>query len=186
MDSGGVRGWWAELSVEHRRWLVYNALLGTALVNFVVNGAIAWLSIRGQHQVPLWGIPLIDKPSVAIDTVGTFFFLPLTTCIICTTAIWQQLKAGRLPTLVAQNETASVLDRLPARRLRRGLVLAGWCLVVLAPASVVLLTLLDSKGMSPGQFVLYKALLGVTLGAVVTPIVAARAMAGPSDVPASP
>jgi hypothetical protein len=185
MDSGGVLGRWGELSIEHRRWIVYNALLGTAVVNFVVNGAIAWLSIRGQHQVPLWALPLIDKPSVAIDTVGTFFFLPLTTCVICTTAIWQQLKAGRLPRLVAQNEVASVLDRLPASRLRRGLVLAALSLAALAPASMMLLTLLDSNGMSPGQFVLYKALLGAALGAVFTPVIAACAMAGPSGVSAS-
>jgi hypothetical protein len=183
MGSGGVRSRWGELSVEHRRWLVYNALLGTALVNFVVNGTIAWLSIRGQHQVPLWALPLVDKPSVAIDTVGTFFFLPLMTCIICTTTIWQQLKAGRLPRLVARNEVA--LDRLPASRWRRGLVLAVLSLAVLAPASTVLLTLLDSNGMSPGQFVLYKALLGVGLGAIFTPVIAACAMAGPSELRAS-
>jgi hypothetical protein len=51
------------------------------------------------------------------------------------------------------------------------------CTIVLAPASIVLLTLIDTEGMRQGQFVLYKGVLGVVLGAIVTPLVAGLAMA---------
>jgi hypothetical protein len=177
MDSLSLRWRWGTLTRSHRRWLLYNAVLVTGFINLAVNAAIAWLSSRGHHQIPLWSIPLLGKPSVAIDTVGTFFFLPLMTCLMCTTAVWQQVRTGRLPELRWDQASPSALDRLPPARLRRGLVLGVVCTIVLAPASIVLLTLIDTEGMRQGQFVLYKGVLGVVLGAIVTPLVAGLAMA---------
>ena len=77
-----------DLAPEHRRWLLINAVIITAVINLVLNAAIAWFSVRGAHQVRLWGLPLVDKPSTVLDTVGTFFFLPLFTCLMVTTAVW--------------------------------------------------------------------------------------------------
>ncbi len=48
--------------------------------------------------------------------------------------------------------------------------------VLLAPPAVIVLVATDFGGISTGDFVLYKAILGVALGAVVTPLIALWAM----------
>ena len=70
------------MSSAHRRWIVINALLVTALINAVVNAGIAWLSAGGRSRIPLWATPIVGGPSTLTDTAGTLFILPLTTTII--------------------------------------------------------------------------------------------------------
>jgi hypothetical protein len=185
--SGSVRTRWRELLPEHRRWILLNALLIGAVINLLANGGIAWISVIGQHKIPLWSVPLIDKPSTITDTVGTLFLLPLITCLLCTTAVWHDVATGRLPPLTGTAGLGKLSAKLPATRLRRGLVLAVLCTAVLAPVSVLVLVALNFAGLSVAQFVLYKAVLGIVLGAIVTPVVAVLAMAdssGPSLGPA--
>ena len=163
---------WRELSGAHRRWVLLNAVVITALINAGLNAAIAWMSVRNQHSVPAWGLPLVGKVSTVVDTVGTMFFLPLITTLLCTTAVWRELRAGRFGRLDAGSSHA--VHRLPVGRLRRGLVLGALCLLG-APLIVVVLVAVD--GVSNTAFVLYKAAFAVALGAVVTPVIAVRAMA---------
>jgi hypothetical protein len=68
------------------------------------------------------------------------------------------------------------LGRLPAGDFRAGTVLGAVTTVLLAPGSCALLIVLTSGGTSRAAFVVFKALLGVALGTVVTPIVAIKAM----------
>ncbi|TMK88268.1 MAG: hypothetical protein E6G57_07920 [Actinobacteria bacterium] len=164
---------WRGLPTEHRRWIVVNALVVTAFTNFVLNGLIAWLSVRTQHAVPIWGLPAPGKTNVMTDTVGTFFFLPLFTCAMCTTAVWAQVRAGRLPRL----EALAVPRRLAHGRLRRGAVLGVVTAAALSPIAIVVLAVGQLGSVSTTQFVLYKMILGVLLGAVVTPVIAVLAMA---------
>jgi hypothetical protein len=175
--AASVRALWRELSPAHRRWVYLNALLVTALINLLVNAGIAWASLMGERRVPLWSVPLVEKPSTVTDTVGTFFLLPLITCLLCTTAVWYDRARGRLPTLTATAAARALVAYLPGTRLRRGLVLGAMCTVALAPLSVLVLVASDFAGLSTTQFVLYKAALGVALGAIVTPVIAVRAMA---------
>jgi aminoglycoside phosphotransferase (APT) family kinase protein len=175
--GGSLGGLWRELASVHRRWLVQNALLVTALINLLVNAGIAWLSLMGEHRVPLWSIPLVEKPSTITDTIGTFFLLPLITCLLCTTTVWHDLAAGRLPALGRGSIARALVARLPTTRLRRGLLFGALCTAALAPLSVLVLLVTDFAALSPGQFVIYKAALAVVLGAVVTPVIAVSAMA---------
>jgi hypothetical protein len=48
--------------------------------------------------------------------------------------------------------------------------------LLLAPPAVIVLVVTDFGGISTGQFVLYKVILGVALGALVTPLIALWAM----------
>jgi hypothetical protein len=50
-------------------------------------------------------------------------------------------------------------------------------MAVLTPLAVISLFVLSRGGMSTNGFVLYKGVLGVALGAVVTPLIALWAMA---------
>jgi hypothetical protein len=172
-----VRGLWRELSPAQRRWIYLNALLITALINLLVNAGIAWASLMGERHVPLWSVPLVEKPSTVTDTVGTFFLLPLITSLLCTTAVWYDMARGRLATFRGTAPAQALVAYLPGTRLRRGLVLGVLCTVALAPLSVLVLVAIDFAGLTTTQFVLYKAALGVVLGAIVTPVIAVRAMA---------
>jgi hypothetical protein len=179
---------WRELSADQRRWIFLNAVLVAAVINAILNAAIAWLSVRSEDSVPLWAVPLVDKPSMITDTVGTFFVLPLITTLVITTAAWHDLRRGRLAPLDWAPASPAFTSRLPATRLRRGLVLGAICAVVLGPLAVLVLVALDFGDLSVGEFVLYKAIFGVVFGALVTPPIAMLAMADSrvvADAPAS-
>jgi hypothetical protein len=169
---------WPGVPPAHRRWIVYNALGATAVINSVVNAGIAWASIGAQRTVPVWSLPLVGGASIVTDTVGTLFVLPLITTILCTMAVWREVGAQRLPKL--DPVALGGLNRLPKGRLRRGLVLGGLSLAILAPVVVTIAIVADAGALSRAEFILYKTLFAVLLGAVVTPLIALRAMA---DVP---
>jgi hypothetical protein len=162
----------------HRRWILVNAVLVTAVVNVVINAAIARLSVIGADTVPVWSVPLLGGPSIYTDTVATLFTLPLITCLISTTAVWQELRRGRLTPLC---HAGALLGRLPDRRLRRGLVLGACATVLVAPPIAIVFGMLDFAGLSVGDFVVFKVAFAVALGALVTPLIALRAM---TDAPA--
>jgi hypothetical protein len=60
--------------------------------------------------------------------------------------------------------------------LRRGAALGALCLAALGPPAVALIVVLGVHDLSVGEFVTYKAVFGVVLGLVVTPIVALWAL----------
>ena len=165
------------LPPSNRQWIIRYALGMTAITNLVIGGLLAWLTSIGHRHLDLGGVPLIAAPNLITDTLGTFVILPLTTAVLCSLGVRGFLSRGliepiRLPALAGPH----LLDRLPNRDVRAGLVLAAWTTALLGPGACVLLVAVSSSGMSRGSFVLYKVLLGVALGAVITPLVALRAM----------
>ena len=62
------------LSAEQWRFLLLEQGIGAAVFNFLVNGGLAWLIVRGATKVVMWG-----PESIAGDTIGTAFVLPLLT-----------------------------------------------------------------------------------------------------------
>lgn len=170
------RSAWQELSETQRRWIFLNAVAIAAVINLVLNAAIAWASVRSEESVPLWAVPLVDKPSVIADTIGTFFLLPLITCLVITTTAWHDVRKGRVSPLARPPISRRLWERLPKTRLRRGLVFGAICTVLLAPPAVAILAALDFGDLSVGEFVLYKAIFGVVLGALVTPPIALLAL----------
>jgi hypothetical protein len=176
-------GRWRDLPLEHRRWIVVNALIVTAFVNLVLNGLLAWMSVRGHTAVPIWGLPGLGKTNVVVDTVGTFFFLPFFTCAMCTTTVWAEVRSGRLPRL----EALPVPPQLAHGRLRRGAILGAATVALLTPIAVIVLAVGSFSHVGTTEFVLYKMMLGVVLGALLTPAIAILAMADhqtPSEPPA--
>jgi hypothetical protein len=163
---------------DQRRWIAIYAVGVTAGTNLVVNALIAWASVSSLSRVPLWAVPLVDKPSTITDTVGTFFFLPLTTCLICTTAVRVEVRARRLSPL-AVGELGMRLRRLPSGIVRRGLLLGTASAATFGPLSALVLWTARFGDVTRTEFIVYKAVLGVVLGAIVTPLIALRAMADP-------
>jgi hypothetical protein len=172
------------VTAAHRRFLIRDALLIAAVANAALNALLAWVFTLGEDEVPLIAVPLVEGPSVITDTVGTFFVLTFLTTLAVTTGVWKELRAGHLTRL--RHAPGSFADRLPDTRLRRALRLGLLCMLVLGPLAVVVLALLDYGDLAIGEFVTYKAIFGVLLGALVTPLIAVVAFGDdppPQDVP---
>jgi hypothetical protein len=164
------------MTASHRRWIVINAILVTALINAVLNGLIAWATAAGRSRIPLWSTPLLGGPSTVTDTVGTLFILPLTTTLILTAVVRLELRRGRLEPLRCRGGLETLRLCLPPNSLARGAALGALCLVVLAPLAVAVVLAADFGDISTRAFVVYKVIFGVVLGLLVTPLIAVLAI----------
>lgn len=171
---------WGQLPAPHRRWVVVKALLATAAINVGVNATIAWLSVRGQEVVPLWGVPLAET-SIFWNVVGTLFLLPLITCVLTTTAVRRDVRLGSLTSLDRLRSEHRWLTALPSARLPRGVVFGAVAVVALAPPLTLALVVSGFAELTRGQFVAWQTTFAVALGAALTPVIALYAMADPPD-----
>jgi hypothetical protein len=172
----GAAALWRTLPAPHRRWIVLNALLITAAINLIVNGVIAWLSVRWQADVPFWARPL-SETSLLGDTLGTLFVLPLVTGALCTMAVWRELKTGELAPVRPIPPHDRWLARLPRPGLRRMLTFGVLAFLLLAPIVTLTLVAIDVGTLTRGEFVAFKTAFAIALGALVTPVIAICAMA---------
>jgi hypothetical protein len=171
----GAAALWRSLPAPHRRWIVLNALLATALINLVVNAFIAWLFVQGQSDVPLWTRPLSETSTIG-DTLGTIFLLPLITCVLVTTVVRRDLRNGVLPPLSIEHPYGRWLAERPDGRFRRGLGFGIFAFIALALPVTVALVALDLGTLTKGEFVTFKVAFAIALGAIVTPVIALCAM----------
>ena len=160
----GALAYTERMSPVHKRFLLLEEGVGSVIVNLFINGVIAFLMFRGAASVPLWG-----QQSIAADTIGTTFFLPLLTCLIVTPLARRQVRAGRFEPLAGMPVG---LQWLPARTLWRGAVLGVVTAIIVAPPAIAALTLLGVSQQSFWGFVAFKAAFAAELGAVVTPLIA--------------
>ena len=165
------------MDAAQRRWLIVNAGIVTVVFNVVLNWLPASFAARDLDHVDLWTVPFVGT-GVYTDTIGTLFVLPFITTLAVTSAVWRDRRAGRLApgTLpVSLFALAIVPSVLPAR--------AAWIgantVAALAVPAAILLAILASDGLGHDAFIAYKTILGVVLGAVVTPLIAMAAMADP-------
>ncbi len=158
------------MSPVHKRFLLLEEGVGSVIVNLALNGLIAFLTFRGAATVPLWG-----QQSIAGDTIGTTFLLPLITCLIVTPLARRQVRAGRVPPV---SGTPLGLHLMPGHTFRRGARLGLLTTIVIAPATIATLAALGVTQQSFWGFVTFKAVFAAALGAVVTPLIALWAIAG--------
>jgi glutathione S-transferase-like protein len=177
-----LRQMWKQLPYAHRKWIVGKAVIATAAFNLMLNGAIAWLGVQGQEEVHFWGTPLVET-SIFWNVLGTLFLLPLITCGLVMTAVRRDVALGSLTSLSGLRAPYPSLSALPSGRLQRGLTLGVMAVIGLAPPLIIGLVVSGLSELTQEQFVVYQAAFAVTLGAVVTPIIALYAMADPSEAP---
>jgi hypothetical protein len=159
------------LSQAHWRFLVVEQCVGSAVFNFLLNGAIAWLMFRALATVPLWG-----EQSIAGDTIGTTFFLPFFTCLIVTRIAYAQIRSGKLAATEWQRASHPVLGRLPHGIWKRSLVLGLIGVVLAAPVSLWAIRALGVESMGFWRFVAFKATFAALLAAIFTPVIALCAL----------
>ncbi len=165
----------AALAPAHRTFLIRDQIVGAAVVNLLINAAIGWAMFRTLAVVPLWG-----EWSVAADIIGTAFMLPLLTCVIVSAITARQVRRGKLPAPAWPVSRYPLLARLPANTLFRGLVLGVLAGLVVGLPAVLTVHALEVAEMDLGSFVLFKAIFAAILAALVSPVIALRALADAS------
>jgi len=154
------------MSSAHKRFLLLEQGVGSIIFNLVINGVIAYVMFRGLARVPLWG-----QSSIAGDTIGTTFFLPLFTSLIVTRVARAQVRAGRIA------GAPFGLQWMPESPFWRGALVGIICVVVVSPPTIAALTALGVTEQSFWNFIIFKAVFAAALGAVVTPLIALWAIA---------
>lgn len=160
------------MSSDHRRFLLLEQGVGSALFNLVFNAGIAYLMFRHVEVVPFWG-----QQSIAGDTIGTTLLLPLITTLIVTPVARRRVRAGKLTPLGWSRLTHPALGWLPAGTVARGLVLGLICMVAFAPLTLVALRAFEVGEFSFWRFVAFKAGFAAFLATLVTPLIALWAIA---------
>ena len=163
------------MSSAHLRFLLLEQGVGAAVINSLLNGAIAWALFRSIERVPLWG-----QQSIAGDTIATCFFLPFITALIVTPLIRKRVQGGALAALGWTRETHPVLGWLPSGTAARGLVLGIACALVVGSLSVWALGRLDVRELAFWPFVAFKAAFAAGLALVVTPVISIWALTVPA------
>jgi hypothetical protein len=156
-------------------------LAGTAVTNLVINVTLSWVSSIGRTRVPAWTTPLLGGPSVIGNTLGTLVVLPLTTSVICTTCI--RLYQRRGLRLLGSAELPRPVRHLIVGPVRRGLRLAAISASAFGPLTVLVSVVGAGHGLSRPGFIFSQTVIGMLLGALITPLAAMAAMAEPASRP---
>ena len=152
------------LSFEQRALLRRSFVLNPIIINFVLNGLIAWL-VYGRS-------PTIPVSTVTADALLTCFLIPFLTCLIVVPVVWQLVRQGDLAAVAWTRADFWWLRRLPDGKWARALAtgLAAAVLGTLAIAGVLLL--LGVESMAGSTFIWFKAAYAAVLAALVTPFLA--------------
>jgi len=165
------------MSPHHTRFLILEQGAGSAIFNLLLNAGIAWLMFRQHDSVPFWG-----RESIAGDTLGTCFFLPLFTALIVTPLVRRRIRAGTIEPLHWTRASHAWLGWLPAGTFKRGAVLGLACLAVVGPLTLLLLARASVDALALVPFITFKALFAALLALVVTPVISIWALAVPAVV----
>jgi hypothetical protein len=164
------------LSPEHRRFLIVDQGVGATVINFLLNGGIAWALFHSVAYVPLWG-----QSSIAGDTFATAFLLPLLTCLIVTRIVHRQVASGHLLPLAVAPKLSAMQLLISLSTLRRGMLLGIGGVVLAALPTVLWFVWAGPSEVSLGSFLWFKASFAAVLAAGVTPLIAWLALASPSS-----
>jgi hypothetical protein len=162
------------IPAPHRRWIIVNAVLITAVLNAAISAGVAAAQAHGEHVVA-WSLSPV-KTTLLGNTVGTLFSLPLITTLLVSAAIRREQRLGTLPAISWPFASRPLSWIGVPGALRRGWRLGVLTFVALAPIDVVLVLVLGRHGTSPLHFALLQAAIGVALGALLTPLIALAAM----------
>ncbi len=166
---------------ETIRYVAIGYVLVPLLINGGINATVAWFQIRGQASIAVWGMP----KSLAMEFIGTNFFLPLITAIISSRMVSRHLatKLVEPPLLIANQSLDAVskesrgLISICIRLMPSGSI--GNCLrfSILVSGVLLLPTLLEvflsnKTSISSTVFILWKTTHACFVGVLVTPIIA--------------
>jgi cytochrome P450 len=160
------------LSSEQCSLIRRSFVLNPTVINFLLNGAIAWL-IYGRT-------PTILLATLTVDTLLTCFLIPFLTCLIVVPIVWQLVRQGETTVVAWSRVDFWWLRWLPNGKWARALAI-GVATAVLGTLIIVgLLSLLGIDSMAGSSFVWFKAAYTAVVAAFVTPLLALASLADAS------
>jgi hypothetical protein len=149
---------------EHKQFLLVGEVIGSTIVNFLLNAGIAWFLFHSLPSVPLFG-----GSSICNDTIGTAFILPFLTAIIATPLVGIQVAHGKLPLIHADELHLSPWARRSL--FVRGAAVGLASVAFIAVPLVIIWARVGPAQLSFARFVWFKASFAAALGALVTPLI---------------
>ena len=160
------------LTEEHRLLFGRSFIIVPAIINFILNGLIAWLTFRGRRSVAVWG-----SGGIVTDTILTLFLLPALTCLLVVPIVWQIVERGDQSAVSWRRSDVWWLAWLPNDKWARA-VAVGMATVFCGSFLLLgLLYMLRIENLSTSGYILFKAGYGGLLGASITPLLALASLA---------
>ncbi len=165
------------LAQEHRRLLRRSFILAPAIINFVLNGSIAWYVYSGRPFVSVWGA---DGEIIA-DVLATSFLLPFLTCFVVVPIVWKLVEQGEQSAVNWRRSDFWWLAWLPHGQWARAAAIGVASALAGGFVLLGLLYVLRVETLSSQAFILLKATYTALLGALVTPLLALASLADVSE-----
>lgn len=161
------------MSPEQRRYLFVECVIGSAIINALINGGLGWVgTIPFPVAFPTWKIP-----GVAADYLGTAFGVAFGTCIGAAVQVRVDTRRGRItPPTNVPPRLAALIERLPRGLFARAMVLGSACALLLSPAILGGLVASGGTDMARRSFIAVKAAFSAVEGAVITPLIVLAAL----------
>ena len=161
------------LQSSHRFYLLVDLGIMPAVVNLLLNGAIAWTAFQSLLYVPLWGVQ-----SISSDILGTTFMLPFITFLFITPLARREVYRNRFPAIEFPRRLDQVIDIAPDSTILRAFIVGIFSLIIFGPISLLILSMLDISHLSFNHFVVFKAIFASGLGIIATPIIGLLSIGG--------
>jgi len=153
-----------DFSTEQKQFLIKEQGVKAFIINFIINGLIAWLVMKKFAELTLWG-----DAGFAVDILATGFLLPFLSCVIISPILMGKIRKGKL-NLVFETNGENGMHKRPMliRALWLGILgLAGASLPV-----ILFFKFLYTDPISLWTFIGFKSIWAGALGGIVTPFIA--------------
>ena len=155
-----------------RQQFIVSQQVVPALINGLINGAIAWAMHRHTLELGLW-----DRGAYAIDLLATGFLLPAISWLIILPLLQRQAAAGKAP-MLAGVPRPRLLHWMPSTRWG-GTAMIGLMGMLLVGGGVVLaLQLAGSPDFSGSGYAVFKTAFGALVTVVLQPVMVFAALRG--------
>jgi hypothetical protein len=161
------------LNAAHARFLWFDQDMIPAVIDFAINGLLAWAVFGRQSHVPIFGFS-----SVAGELLATGFLLPFLTCLITGRIVRWQVQSGKLAPLCS--------DLLPQRgwfQFRNSVqgLLLGLLGLLFGGATICwVLFQWPEKSLETSTFITFKAIWAGLFGLAISPLIGWWALANAS------
>ena len=143
-----------------KKYLFINQMLVAAVINFIINGLISWLSFSKFDLLTIW-----QQNPVYPDILLTALLLPLLSCLINSKIINSNLKTNKLAFPNALPQTNTGFHRLSITQ--RSFGLGFTTLLTVGIMTLVLLETVFPEGILVFQYVAFKATWSAILALVL-------------------
>jgi hypothetical protein len=147
-------------------------MIGGAIINAVLNGPIGLLLLQGDTKWPLWGLP-----SISVDTCAMAFGIAWGTGFLLTPSMRKQIASGKVVLPPLPQSWSIAFSKWPAKAMQRGINLGALALLFFAFPVIAVMAGIDQAPMGRVEVTIYKAVYGLIVGGIFTPLVALGAAA---------